>query len=325
MRRTRAFASERAVPRALTGWVGTAHPQAESWDVPPRARVPEHLKQGPFTLRDALAAGVTRGQLGGKSWVRLRHGFYAWRGLARDPEIALQVAQQRMPPIAAFATIAAAWLHGLDVDLKGEPQMIVPDGHGVSTRAGIAVLRRRLEPDDIVNIRGYRATSVCRTLLDLSWQLSLTEAVVLVDEALHKSLVDVAYLRSWLALRRGSAGTARLRAAVERAEPLSESPMETRLRLLLVRRELPRPQAQVSVADALGFIGRIDLYYPEQRLGLEYDGATHRESLAEDNRRQNRLLRAGVRLLRFTAADIYQRPDEVVALVAAQLRLRPAA
>src|SRR5438067_13649072 len=64
--------------------------------------------------------------------------------------------------------------------------------------------------------------------------------------------------------------------------------METRLRMLLVLAGLPRPAAQVSLQDARGrFLGRPDLYCPGARLGIEYDGATHRESLAADNRRQN--------------------------------------
>ena len=64
-------------------------------------------------------------------------------------------------------------------------------------------------------------------------------------------------------------------------------------------------------------------------LGLEYDGSTHRDSLAADNGRQNRLQDAGYRLLRFTAADVNRTPDAVVELVARQvggyhLRARPA-
>jgi hypothetical protein len=85
-------------------------------------------------------------------------------------------------------------------------------------------------------------------------------------------------------------------------------------------RGLRRPEAQVPIYDDAGnLVGRPDLYYPQDRLGLEYDGGTHRLTLAEDNRRQNRLLDAGVRLLRFTAADIYDSPETVVALVRAQL------
>ena len=91
--------------------------------------------------------------------------------------------------------------------------------------------------------------------------------------------------------------------------------METRLRMLLVLARLPRPEAQVAIRDGNRFLGRPDLYYRSHRLGLEYDGGIHKDKLVEDNRRQNLLLEAGVRLLRFTAADIYGTPDLVVAQV----------
>jgi len=99
-------------------------------------------------------------------------------------------------------------------------------------------------------------------------------------------------------------------------EPAAESPMESRLRMLLVLAGLPRPEAQVEIRDHfLRFLGRPDLYYREPRLALEYDGGIHREQLAEDNRRQNRLVDSGVRLLRFTAGDIYNSPDLIVTMV----------
>ena len=62
-------------------------------------------------------------------------------------------------------------------------------------------------------------------------------------------------------------------------------------------------------------MGRADLYYPAGRLVLEYDGGNHRERLVEDDRRQNLLVNAGFRLLRFTAIDVYKRPDIVQAQV----------
>ena len=138
--------------------------------------------------------------------------------------------------------------------------------------------------------------------------------------ALHAKLITPDALVAALTTYEGSWGIKALREVAWHAESAAESPMETRLRMLLVLAGLPRPQAQVSVHDdAHVFIGRPDLYYPAARLGLEYDGGTHRQSLAEDNRRQNRLLDAGVRLLRFTASDIYHAPVSVVALVRAQL------
>ena len=96
--------------------------------------------------------------------------------------------------------------------------------------------------------------------------------------------------------------------------------MESRLRMLLIQNGLPRPQAQVPIHDRSGrFAGRLDLYYEQRRLGIEFDGSGHRDTVTEDNRRQNRLLEAEVRLLRSTASDVLSRPDTVVAQVRAQL------
>jgi hypothetical protein len=48
-------------------------------------------------------------------------------------------------------------------------------------------------------------------------------------------------------------------------------------------------------------IGRVDIWYEQAKLAVEYDGEWHRHNLADDNRRQNLLFSQGVRLLRFTA------------------------
>ncbi|HYR48806.1 MAG TPA: DUF559 domain-containing protein [Candidatus Eisenbacteria bacterium] len=153
----------------------------------------------------------------------------------------------------------------------------------------------------------------------------MTEAVVIADMALHAGLVRRADLSEWVDRRGGRKGVGAMRLLLEFAEAATESPMETRLRMLLVLNGLPRPDVQVTVRDERGsFLGRPDLYYREHRLGIEYDGETHRASLVEDNRRQNRLLLADIRLLRFTAADVLRRPDAVVTQVRNALAQAPA-
>jgi very-short-patch-repair endonuclease len=83
--------------------------------------------------------------------------------------------------------------------------------------------------------------------------------------------------------------------------------------MLLMLAKLPRPGVQVSLHDSQGrFLGRPDLLYPVERLAIEYDGGNHRDRLVDDNRRQNRLILAGFRLLRFTASDVYGTPDSLV-------------
>ena len=95
--------------------------------------------------------------------------------------------------------------------------------------------------------------------------------------------------------------------------------METRLRLVLVRAGSPKPVTQFNVYDDENrFVGRLDMAYPSERVGVEYDGEHHfeRRAHANDRRRHNGLARAGWTLLYFTAADVYQRPELIVAQVA---------
>jgi very-short-patch-repair endonuclease len=126
----------------------------------------------------------------------------------------------------------------------------------------------------------------------------------------------MADLRSYVAEHPGAKGIARLRRAVEFAEPKAESAMETRLRMLLVLAGLPRPEVQVPIHDDRGtFLGRPDLLYRVHGLAIEFDGGNHRDRMVEDNRRQNGLVGAGFRMLRFTAADVYRSPESIAMLV----------
>lgn len=75
------------------------------------------------------------------------------------------------------------------------------------------------------------------------------------------------------------------------------------------------------MTDSTGlFLARPDLLYPLERVVVEYDGATHRDRLASDNSRQNRLIDAGYFVLRFTAGDVLHRPASVVDKVRRGLR-----
>jgi hypothetical protein len=284
--------------------------------------VPPELTKGPFTVVEAQQAGLTWKQLQGRSWRRLDGGLYVWAGLAHSQALVLDAVHRRLPVGAAFSGLTAAWLHGLDVPACDPVEATLPNARCISTLRGVRVRRASLPDSEVVHQGGLPATSPLRTVADVGRQLPLVEAVVTVDMALHRGLVRLVDLQERVAAHPPRKGIAQLRQTVELAEPAAESPMETRLRLLLVLAGLPRPQAQVSLHDERGrFLGRPDLYYPAQRLCLEYDGATHRESLIDDNRRQNRIVNAGFRLLRFTAADLRQRPDELVRQVREALRL----
>jgi very-short-patch-repair endonuclease len=229
----------------------------------------------------------------------------------------LTAVAKRLPADAAFSGLTAAWLHGLDVAPCDPIEVTIAEPTGSGRRAGVSVRRARIGRDEIVRRRGLPTTSALRTVVDLGGRNPLTEGVVAADMFLHSRLVTIAQLRTYIAEHPRAKGIARLRSVVDVTEPKAESAMETRLRMLLVLAGLPRPEVQVSIHDEEGrFLGRPDLLYRHQRLAIEYDGANHRERMVDDNRRQNRIIAAGFRLLRFTAADVYGAPE----MVAMQVR-----
>jgi very-short-patch-repair endonuclease len=285
-----------------------------------RPFVPAQLKRGPFTLEEARCAGLKRWHLEGASWCRLASGTYIWAGHAKAPEVMLEAAQRRLPSSAVFSGLTAAWLHGLDVEPCDPIEATIANGAGVSARSGVLLRRTTMPLDDAVTIRKFRATSIVRTLLELSGRMSVTETVVLIDMALRLRATSCDDVSSWISNHPRWVGVRTLRRAACLADGGAESPMETRLRMLLVLGGLPQPRTQVPLHDHRGdILGRPDLYYATHQLALEYDGAIHRSSLAEDNRRQNRLQQAGIRLLRFTAGDLLNSPETVVAHVRGML------
>jgi very-short-patch-repair endonuclease len=241
-------------------------------------------------------------------------------GLEESPHVMLTAVARRLPTGAAFSGRSAAWLHGLDVIPCNPIEVTIPKRVGRGHLAGTSVRRAALANTEIVVRRGLPTTSALRSAVDLGRRNSLTEGVVATDMFLHARLISIATLRAYIDEHSRARGIARLRRVVELAEPKAESAMETRLRMLLVLAGLPRPEVQVSLKDRDGrFLGRPDLLYRPESLAIEFDGGNHRDRLVDDNRRQNDLVGAGFRLLRFTAPDVYATPDLVVMQVRAQM------
>jgi very-short-patch-repair endonuclease len=103
--------------------------------------------------------------------------------------------------------------------------------------------------------------------------------------------------------------------------------METRCRLSLVLRGLPRPELQYQICDEVGHhVAWLDMAYPAARAGIEFDGGHHQDPLMfrADLARHNRLATLGWTVLRATAADVLRNPDRFAAQVRTVLRQRAA-
>lgn len=275
-------------------------------------------------MQEARRAGITRTSLRGRAWRRLGTELYCWRGLRDNPWLLLSAWQNMLPAEAVFAGATAAWLLGLDLDPTNPVAIVMPPRSGFRSRPGLSVCRSQILPHEVFTIRGLRAITLHRTLSDLCLRWPAVEVLIAVDMAVKRGLTDATALGRYADAATGRAGVRRLRSLATHAAP-AESPMETRLRWLLIQSGLPRPEVQVNLRDGNNrSVGRADLYYSAARLIVEYDGSNHRDRLVEDNRRQNLLLNAGFRLLRFTAPDIHNKPDVVEAQVRGALAFQMA-
>jgi very-short-patch-repair endonuclease len=94
---------------------------------------------------------------------------------------------------------------------------------------------------------------------------------------------------------------------VELADRRAGSPMESRLRLVLVLRGLPVPEVQYPVLnDQRRRAVWLDLAYPEQRIGIEYEGEEHTrpERVLRDVGRYTGLVDQGWRIYRFQVRGV---------------------
>lgn len=107
----------------------------------------------------------------------------------------------------------------------------------------------------------------------------------------------------------------RLVRALQEIRVGSESPEETRLRLLLTRAGLPEPDLNVELRDATGsFVARLDTAYPQYRVAPEYDGRQHASEgqFAKDADRWDAIRRQGWEHVRILSH--HMRPDPRVAV-----------
>jgi hypothetical protein len=155
-------------------------------------------------------AGLERWHLDSSEWRRLGPGVYAWTGLPDTHELRLKAACLRLPSTAVFSGLTAAWLHNLDVVPCDPIEVTIPKGTGISTRSGLTVRRAAVPAPDLVNVRGFRATSILRTLGDLCIRMNTIEAVVIADMALHAEITCLGDMGAWCSSRTQRVGAANL-------------------------------------------------------------------------------------------------------------------
>lgn len=277
----------------------------------------------PFTRADAMAAGISPKELRGSRFRRIFRGVYI-DARVPDRPLVRAAAALLIQPAGAFASHAtAASIHGLPVPVGTLTHVTVLGEDDRRRRQGIQC---HIGPAlDVTDVGGVRVSGPHQMFVELASQLSLVDLVVVGDalvrlgRATARSLVEASNASTAKHARAASRAAGYVRAHVD-------SPMETRLRMLIVLAGLPEPVVDHKVRDDQGSVRRrFDLSYPRVRLIVEYDGRHHvevRKSWTSDLTRREEFDEAGWRIVVVTAEGIYQDPARTVARVHKALRSR---
>ncbi|WP_219413714.1 hypothetical protein [Pseudonocardia nigra] len=277
-----------------------------------------------FRGSEAVAAGlVTPGMLRGPRFDRLFPDVYApMRAEAPDLAVRSRAAALLVAGRGVVSGYSAAELLGASCAPPGAPAEVTLLHGRRRAHPGLLVHRDRVAAGELWQVGEVRLTGPARTAYDLARRCDLVEAVVAVDALANGHRFAPDLLLNFAVHYPRARGNAQVADVLAHANPYAGSPMESRLRMLLVGAGLPRPEVQWVVQDpAARTAVWLDLAYPDLMIGIEYEGEDHttREGVLRDVGRYTRLVDRGWRIYRYTKYEIRGEPDRIVAEISRAL------
>lgn len=281
-------------------------------------------QRGVVTRGQLLAAGLTTDAIDYRLRSARLHVMYRgvyMLGHARPAEGARELgAVLACGPGAVLSHRSAAGRWRLLPPPRDEVDVTV-SGRRRESKRGIRVHRvAALDRRDIRRLGGIPVTAPARTLVDIAGEVSARELERALAEAHSRRLVRRNELAALLAQVGRRPGVAALRSLIETdAIPsLTRSEAEERLLALVRAAELPAPETNIR-------IGRheVDFLWRDQALIVEVDGFqfhSSRVAFERDRLRDAELSAHGFRVVRITWRQIKDRPEALVARIAAALR-----
>lgn len=283
---------------------------------------------GLFRTSDALRCGLTPAQV--RNRVRrglvepVGRGVYRVGGAPDGSRQRLLAGSWRVGGPASHRS--AAELLGIRERPAPRPELSVPR-RGAHEFGGLIVHRSGdLDRSLVVERSGIQVTGPARTLVDIGQVVSPAELERLLHRAVHLGIVRLRdVVEEYRALsrpgRRGAGPIGELLRLIAPGMAAAESVLEVLILRIIREAGLPEPVRQYEVVIE-GRRLRLDFAYPDHLVFLEGDGfGAHgtRSAFENDRVRQNLLVVAGWRPLRFTWRQARFDAGTVAATVAAAL------
>jgi very-short-patch-repair endonuclease len=219
----------------------------------------------------------------------------------------------------------AAALLGLRPTARASVDVTAPRRRGRSITGIDVHSGATLAPVDVTCLEGVPCTSVARTLLDLAEVVDRRALERACDQAEMLRLFHLRTIEDVLERAEGRRGAAALRAVLAEhagATTLTRSELEERFLALWRSTLLPAPEVNAWIALEGGGV-EADFLWRERRLIVETDGRTSHmtaRAFERDRRRDQRLMLAGWRVVRFTWRQVVDEPAVVEATIHGLLR-----
>lgn len=258
-----------------------------------------------------LDVGAVRGQVRTRGFRRVTHGLY----VPEQPPGSVSTMLQELaaltlvlPAGSGYTHITAARLRGWWMPRLPSPVPIFVATPGVERPRRPGLICSRLPATTIEGVQRLPCVSPEETLLRAARDLSVLDLTPMLESALRNGDVTEASVSALAAC--GRPGVRTLRLALAHADPRSESPMESCLRMFHELAGIPvEPQAVVSDEDGRE-LARADLRVVGTRYLHEYDGEVHssRQARIRDLRRDRVLAEKGFVRRGFVAEDFLLHP-----------------
>ena len=278
----------------------------------------------PFTRAQARAADISVKSLLSRKFHKVGWDLYVAATTPITTRLRAAALLRLAPSGAYISHHTAAELWGAVAPASSAVHLTVATTGARLTRRGVTS-HVRIVPSDVRTVDGVRVSAPAQVFIELAAAgVGLVDLVVLGDSLVKAGRVTPAELVAAASGTDPGCRAARRAAGYVRAGV--DSPMESRLRMLLVLAGLPEPQVNYLVRFPNGeWRRRYDLCYPELRLLVEYDGRQHAEDTRQwqsDIHRREELDTIGWRIIVVVAEGIFVEPLRTLERVRDALRAR---
>ena len=278
----------------------------------------------PFTRGEARASGISDRRLRGREFRRILFGHYLPADVTPQPIHTVRAALRCHPRGAVATHFSSAKLLGAPVPDHPEEHVTVRDPKDRRRRHGLRCPALAIDEADVRLMAGVRVSAPCRMFVELARYLNLVELVALGDWLVQHRHTTVPALRHYS--RRSTEQHAdRAARAAAYVRLGSESPRESRLRLLLVLAGL-RSLKPNHTLEVDGQTFRLDLVFLGVKVAVEYDGEHHDDPVQQqiDEARRDLLEAHGWIIVVVRRNELWADPGGLIARVVAALRERGA-